>query len=638
MTSSESEGQAVPSNFRKRSRASGSAEDRGAKEGKKARGRPRVDTQDATAADRRRTQIRLAQRAYRQRKETTISSLKQQSTQLHSIIEQMNKTFLRFNDAALKSGLLQLNPGLTRELKHATETFTSLAKTASELEAGDDDVDVEGEVTRQPPPAAVSPTEEALHIGWGYSAMPDRSDKPATQYIQTQTQPENYFNNFNNGSFSTSLMPRRQVMVGEFFDQSSDFSSNRQTTPTSQQQPQLPFGLVDLLNQSNAPFSSTNSHIYSVNIPTPDITPPTTRLSTPPLQLPPLTKALTPIFTYSHDETNFARRLSRAALETGFHLLSSANIRPSALNYVFKLSLPYLSLEQLRARFKMMLARGVNEELDFWETPFIHLGGAGTHYPRKDVNGNFLALKNSWTIRQIGPVDKKMARMENVANGRWEDLTDIDLTHFEGEWFDSYDVQGYLEEHWNCKLDPKSSFAECMIEEEETEQFDSTRRSSEGSGNSPSLTHSSTNSSTASAHSDNNNPYNLPEAPFGLDMGFSPAAAPFATHNNIDVSKLANINLSFDQTLGLDLAPGFDYGFRPDSGFNVGMNLGLDIMSANEAERLPVVRQKTKKMAWLEVNKLVDEIIKHGVCLGRAPGFRRRDVDHAVQKALVSAY
>jgi hypothetical protein len=47
MTSSDSEGKA-PS--RKRSRASNSAED-GAKDGKKARGRPRVDTQDATAAD-----------------------------------------------------------------------------------------------------------------------------------------------------------------------------------------------------------------------------------------------------------------------------------------------------------------------------------------------------------------------------------------------------------------------------------------------------------------------------------------------------------------------------------------------------------------------------------------------------------
>jgi hypothetical protein len=33
---------------------------------------------------------------------------------------------------------------------------------------------------------------------------------------------------------------------------------------------------------------------------------------------------------------------------------------------------------------------------------------------------------------------------------------------------------------------------------------------------------------------------------------------------------------------------------------------------------------------------VMTELIKHGVCLGRAPGFRRKDVDMAVQKALVS--
>jgi hypothetical protein len=47
MTSSESEGQP---RSKKRLRTSNSAED-GGKDGKKARGRPRVDTQDATAAD-----------------------------------------------------------------------------------------------------------------------------------------------------------------------------------------------------------------------------------------------------------------------------------------------------------------------------------------------------------------------------------------------------------------------------------------------------------------------------------------------------------------------------------------------------------------------------------------------------------
>lgn len=48
MTSSESE--SASTRPRKRSRTSNTAED-GGKDGKKARGRPRVDTQDATAAD-----------------------------------------------------------------------------------------------------------------------------------------------------------------------------------------------------------------------------------------------------------------------------------------------------------------------------------------------------------------------------------------------------------------------------------------------------------------------------------------------------------------------------------------------------------------------------------------------------------
>ena len=110
-----------------------------------------------TMIQRRRTQIRLAQRAYRQRKETTISSLKQQSTQLQSIIEQMNKSFLRLNDSVLKSGLLQLNPGLGNELKYATESFTTLAKNASEIEAGDEE-QVEGaEQAVEPTPVSQSP-------------------------------------------------------------------------------------------------------------------------------------------------------------------------------------------------------------------------------------------------------------------------------------------------------------------------------------------------------------------------------------------------------------------------------------------------------------------------------------------------
>lgn len=86
--------------------------------------------------------------------------------------------------------------------------------------------------------------------------------------------------------------------------------------------------------------------------------------------------------------------------------------------------------------------------------------------------------------------------------------------------------------------------------------------------------------------------YPLPDAPFGLDMSF---AQPSFHTNPID--------LSLDQALGLDLAPGYDYGFPSDSGFGVDITMGLDMMSG-QVEMVP--RQKTKKLAWVEINKLID--------------------------------
>ncbi|KAF1935564.1 hypothetical protein EJ02DRAFT_123357 [Clathrospora elynae] len=661
MTSSESE-EHVPSTSRKRSRKSNSGED--AAGVKKARGRPRVDTQDATAADRRRTQIRLAQRAYRQRKETTISSLQNQSTQLHSIIEQMNKTFLRLSQSALKSGWLQLNPALAQEFKLVTETFTILIKTASEVQY---EVDEDGGAGEQAPDQTDAqkpskPEAEPQHIGWGYSIIPDATSRVSaseSQRIHTQPQPDNYLSYLAGAhgkqrTNTASLVRLRHFTVGDVLDQSrySQASSLRQkpSNDTTQEQLQLPFGLVDLLSQQQAPFTPPNPHIYSTHIPTPDVTPPVTRLSTPPLQLPSIsTKTLPPVTTFSFEETSFSRRLTRAGLEKGFLLLSNADARPVALNYVFKLSLPYLSVEQLRTRSRTIMMRGLDEDLDWWDTPFLHMGGAGTHYPRRDATGRIIQMKNGWTVRQIGPKEKKHTRLQNTADGRVEELNGVDLSGFEGEWFDSHDVQGYLEEQYACKLDPNSSFSECLVDadddkdtatpsslpQHQQQQYDTSIRRPPDEDFLPSLAHTATHSSTNSSASITTpgNPYNLPDtAPFGLDMSFDTAPTPnYAS----DFPKLTNYDISFDQTLGLDLAPGFDYGFSGSTVFHMGnMDLGLDLMGEG-AESLPVVRQKKKKSAWVEVSKLVEEIIKHGVCLGRAPGFRREDVDAAVQLALV---
>jgi hypothetical protein len=447
--------------------------------------------------------------------------------------------------------------------------------------------------------------------------MPDRTESNS-QHIQTQTQPDNYFQKSHEAFTQTitSIVPRRQFTVGEIWDQSRNPASSFHSSSTiSQPSDVLPFGLVDLLHQPQEPYILPNHHVFSVDIPTPDVTPPITRLSTPPLQLPSLTnKSLAPDFTYSYEEPTFARRLTRAGLEAGFQVLSAASIRPSLLDRVFRLSLAYHSIDQLRARFKVMLSRNINEELDFEETPFIHLGGAGTHYPRKDVNGNVITKRNNWTVRQVGPLEKRLVRAENVIDGTVEYIRDLDLSGLEGEWFDAHDVQGYLEEKWGCRLNPRSSFAECLVEDEEDCGYDfGTRRASDGSSGAPSLTHSSTNTSTESLGQSGKlypNPqpgwsqltlstigsctppttiFPVPDASFGLDMSFT---MPSSNSNLVD--------LSFDQTLGLDLAPGYDYGFPMDSGFGENMSLGLDLMG--EVELVP---RKKKKVAWMEVNKLI---------------------------------
>lgn len=652
MTSSESEEQAP----RKRTRTRNSDDD-GIAGGKKARGRPRVATQDATAADRRRTQIRLAQRAYRQRKETTIASLKNQNSQLCSVIEQMNTTFSRLTESVVKSGLLQLNSELAQEFQNVTYTISSLVKTASksedkgndeQMEAADDLKECHEERSRH------TPTETESHLGWGYS-VPISSAQPQPHSVEqphTCNSVSNFNSTFGQDVATSNLVRHRQSTIGDILDQQRVSLPQRQSVETSSRSQQLPFGFLDLLSQQQASYTPSNSNIQdrSVTIPTPDRTPPMMRLTTPQLQYSLSTK-MTGTRTYSFEETNFARRLTRRALETGFQILSATNVRPAVLNHVFRLSLPFLTPDQLRTRFKLMLSRGPGEDLDWWETPFIQLGGAGTHYPKRDAVGRIIPFKNAWKIRPPGPLDEKFTQLEHAVDGRIESLNGVDLSGFEGEWFDAHDVQGYLEDEYACKLDPHSSFAECLVDDDDSrstsDQNDlsprfapNTQRASHERG-SPGLISSSGASSTSSVSLTS---AKLPprmssqEIPalsqFGLTTNYT--LEPTPTNRGGNFQKPMDYDISFDQTLGLDLAPGFDYGFSSNNGMDItSAELRLDVMSNNMLSA-PRVRQKGKRIVTVDVSRLIDEMIRHGVCLGRAPGFRRKDVDAAVRTAAIS--
>lgn len=229
-------------------------------------------------------------------------------------------------------------------------------------------------------------------------------------------------------------------------------------------------------------------------------------------------------------------------------------------------------------------------------------------------------MKNTWTIRSVGPLERHMIRLESVIDGQTQDLQGIDMSGLQGEWFDAHDVQGYLEEHWHCKIDARSSFAECLIDDDSAPLWERETRS-------PSLSRGSTASNSDVSTPPALPPYNPYQSSFGLPMSLDggPLSNCFPTPTKHSLPEV-----SFDQTLGLDLAPGFDMGFAGRSGHGM---LGSNLMG--EAEQVPPLKQTTKKAAWVDVQKLMDILMKGAVCLGRAPGFRRKDVDKAFRGAII---
>jgi hypothetical protein len=174
-----------------------------------------------------------------------------------------------------------------------------------------------------------------------------------------------------------------------------------------------------------------------------------------------------------------------------------------------------------------------------------------------------------------------MSTLESTEDGRSVQLNGVDIDGLEGEWFDAYDVQGYLEERYACRPDPTATFAQLWIDvdaEEEDSGF-------------PPLTHSTSisSSSFSSTESTTRPPFSA------LDLSYNHMPA----HNySSDFSKSLHYDAPFNQTLDLGLAPGF--------GLAYGVDLGLGMMGGNVGSLPMGVRERKKKSVWVDVCRLVE--------------------------------
>lgn len=357
---------------------------------------------------RRRTQIRLAQRAYRERKEGTLEELRKRVSDLSNTIELMNKAFQDCCGRLVAAGLSEAQ---LFDIRETTTRYTNLMRNA-----------------RDAPSTGDEPRYEltgAVH-------------RESGTWIDDQTEPAKLLQPKNVSSWmdvsALSAPPKRRgpMEVGMGYTMYAQANAQDINTLSNSTQASPPWnpGEHSLVNSLD---------VYGLESPRPTSMPASLTLPT----------------TYSFQEFTFSRRLHRTCLEQAYRLLVNAHKWPATYNRVFKLALTIMDHDTFTANVKKTLSRGPHEPLDL-DDILVHIGGAGTHYPSRDQFGQLRPKKQSYNLGIVDPQTLALVD-KTVHDNLMADLT-VEVPGYEGEWFDANDVEGYLNEK-GIFIDPWAAFA-----------------------------------------------------------------------------------------------------------------------------------------------------------------------------------
>ncbi|BDD55497.1 hypothetical protein MPDQ_006066 [Monascus purpureus] len=370
------------------------------------RGRPRKSTNgEQPPGERRRTQIRLAQRAYRSRQETTMLALRERVSELESTVERISESFLWLSNELMTSGVLTMYPDLAQKLHKATERCLSSAKQTGTEEKGKLPAKQE-----EPQEIQLQTTVDAGGIAAGHMGLAIPIDG-------------NSWSLGNHGQ-AAAAVNTGYAGVGNSVTADSSMGNPDPDNPGTGNSLQFtqaqPSGmrLEDSLRNPSIAFTPRFNmflpdSLVSFPYPLPAM------YSTPLPHYPAV-----PFGPYRFEEFTFAHRLQRSVVERGYLFLKTANVGPALFAKTFGFLINILTRDQITAFFEIRFRQGI-WAADEWNIPFVSLGGAGTHYPRQ-----FRTNEVTFPIRMVPEAAKQH----------------IDPEDMRCEWFDVYDVQGYLEE------------------------------------------------------------------------------------------------------------------------------------------------------------------------------------------------
>jgi hypothetical protein len=364
----------------------------------------------------------LAQRAYRQRKETTISGLNKRVMELEEIIGKMNQAFLTFNDKAIASGIGTWEPQLAQDLKSTTESFIEFARRTERETYGEES---EGEGSDRVPNISARVFEEGKpHLTTGLAREGPAVDERVTAPDATVISMLGYAPvppSINETNLQGPQLETDQAVVVNYPDQSDSVTSGT----LRQYQLELPRGNTDL-----------------------ELVSPAIRKE------PPLPSS------YSFQESSFARRLMRTALESAYRLLKNPNTQPEAIARFCRFTFMWTNRQSCIKWLEIILSRTSHESLEYWGAPLLHIGGAGLHYPRTGLESSSSPPPGWEAPAPLGPLPflgPATPYEESTGSGNVANIAEA--AGFDGEWFDSNDVEQYLRTK-GLFLDAHSSYVE----------------------------------------------------------------------------------------------------------------------------------------------------------------------------------
>ncbi|KAH7367467.1 hypothetical protein B0T11DRAFT_53881 [Plectosphaerella cucumerina] len=359
---------------------------------------------------RRRVQIRLAQRAYRGRREMHKTTLEQKISDLDRVAADMSNAFTQLHDFAIARGMLESDPDFGRRLQATTQTFLKLARKSHKIVAAEVGyfVEEQDESDEQP--------EEAAEAGPSDTANPaDQSSgdkvlmaglivthEPAVDYTEAGPPPPSTgaaqpppgswsLGDPSSSSSSSHHHPAGSAASYEVVSQptvhnaSFPFGMSLEIAPETTALPTTTITTISTpANPIQVPFNIDIDASFldpSLNV-APDPYPPSffSQYNTPASQDPYLPPQLPPPSSFSHLERTFGRRLQRAALEQGLRLLHMPDPPPHFYAAVFGFCLLFESRESIVKRLTDCTSINEQETLSNWRFPFLHLGGAGTFF------------------------------------------------------------------------------------------------------------------------------------------------------------------------------------------------------------------------------------------------------------------